>query len=172
MHGRMQLITGLNTALLPALGALAVAAGRNDVGHGWLVLFPVAGVLLSIIGYVAGANDRHLVVLYRKQLAWTAESLLLSNGVADSKVYDTWVHAGRAPNDVEDIIKQGSGGDGHGDESIAKEHVATPWRVRLKSWWDSLTSWRWDPVSVTRLPALLSLVFIVVWLVVLVLLLR
>ena len=97
MHGRMQLITGLNTALLPALGALAVAAGRNDVGHGWLVLFPVAGVLLSIIGYVAGANDRHLVVLYRKQLAWTAESLLLSNGVADSKVYDTWVHAGRAP---------------------------------------------------------------------------
>ena len=28
MHGRMQLITGLNTALLPTLGALAVAASR------------------------------------------------------------------------------------------------------------------------------------------------
>jgi hypothetical protein len=54
MHGRMQLITGLNTALLPALGALAVAASRDEVGHGWLLLFPAAGLLLSIIGYVAG----------------------------------------------------------------------------------------------------------------------
>jgi hypothetical protein len=61
MHGRMQLITGLNTALLPTLGALAVAASRDDVGYGWLLLFPAAGMLLSAIGYVAGANDRHLV---------------------------------------------------------------------------------------------------------------
>jgi hypothetical protein len=140
MHGRMQLITGLNTALLPALGALAVAASRDDVGYGWLLLFPAAGMLLSAIGYVAGANDRYLVELYRKQLARTAESLLASTGVADPEtVYKTWAHAGRNPREV--------------SKSVEKPR-------------SSLTSWRWDPVSVTRLPALLSLVFFFVWLLV------
>jgi len=56
MHGRMQLITGLNSALLPALGALAVAAGRDDVGYGWLLLFPAAGMLLSTIGLRGGGQ--------------------------------------------------------------------------------------------------------------------
>ena len=146
MHGRMQLITGLNTALLPALAALAVAAARDDVGYGWLLLFPAAGMLLSMIGYVAGANDRHLVDLYRTQLAWTAKSLLASTKVPDPEtVYRTWAHAGRDPREVRRI-------------------VATPPR-------NSLTSWRWDPVSVTRLPALLSLVFFLVWLLMLLILL-
>jgi hypothetical protein len=145
MHGRMQLITGLNTALLPALGALAVAAGRDDVGYGWLLLFPAAGMLLSMIGYVAGANDRHLVDLYRTQLAQTAYNLLVSNGVADPEtVYKTWVHAGRDPREVSDIVGKPR---------------------------NSLTSWRWSPVSVTRLPALLSLVFFFVWLLVVLILL-
>ena len=145
MHGRMQLITGLNTALLPTLGALAVAASRDDVGYGWLLLFPAAGMLLSAIGYVAGANDRHLVELYRKQLAQTANNLLESNSVTDHKaVYETWAHAGRNPREVEDIVGKPRG---------------------------SLTSWRWDPVSVTRLPALLSLVFFFVWLLVVLILL-
>jgi hypothetical protein len=135
MHGRMQLITGLNSTLLPALGALAVAAGRDDVGYGWLLLFPAAGMLLSSIGYVAGANDRYLVELYRKQLARTAESLLR---VADAETpYKTWIHAGRDPHEV--------------STSVGKPR-------------SSLTSWRWDAVSVTRLPALLSLVFFFVWL--------
>ena len=140
MHGRMQLITGLNSALLPALGALAVAAGRDDVGYGWLLLFPAAGMLLSAIGYVAGANDRYLVELYRTQLAQAANNLLESNGVTDPKaVYKTWAHAGRNPRKVEDIVGKPR---------------------------SSLTSWRWDPVSVTRLPALLSLVFFFIWLLV------
>jgi hypothetical protein len=145
MHGRMQLITGLNTALLPALGALAVAAGRDDVGRDWLVLFPAAGLLLSLIGYVAGANDRYLVELYRKQLAWTAERLLESiKEVANpGAVYEKWAHAGRDPDKLREILE---------DPKY------------------SLTSWRLAPVSVTRLPALLSLVFFLVWLVVLVLL--
>jgi hypothetical protein len=145
MHGRMQLITGLNTVLLPTLGALAVAASRDDVGYGWLLLFPAAGMLLSAIGYVAGANDRHLVELYRKQLAQAANNLLESNGVTDPKaVYETWAHAGRNPREVEDIVGKPR---------------------------NSLTSWRWDPVSVTRLPALLSLVFFFVWLLVVLILL-
>jgi hypothetical protein len=141
----MQLITGLNTALLPTLGALAVAASRDDVGYGWLLLFPAAGMLLSMIGYVAGANDRHLVELYRMQLAQTAKSLLVSTKVPDPEtVYETWAHAGRNPREV--------------SKSVGKPR-------------SSLTSWRWDPVSVTRLPALLSLVFFFVWLLVVLILL-
>jgi hypothetical protein len=141
MHGRMQLITGLNTALLPALGALAVAADRDDVGHDWLVLVPAAGLLLSLIGYVAGANDRYLVELYRKQLAWTAKTLLK---VANPKAkYEEWAHVGRDPTDVGGIFEKPK---------------------------YSFISWHLDPVSVTRLPALLSLVFFFVWLVLLVLL--
>lgn len=164
MHGRMQLITGLNTALLPALGALAAAAGRDDLGHPWLFLFPAAGLLLSVIGYVAGAADRHLVVLYRNQLARAAKSLLVLPEVAEPEaVYAAWAHAGRDPDEVEKIVEEPLRGYGPGDEPIDGEHAAT-------TWWDRLTSWRWNPMSVTRLPALLSLVFMLVWLVVLVLL--
>jgi hypothetical protein len=140
MHGRMQLITGLNTTLLPALGALAVGASRDDVGYGWLLLllFPAAGMLLSAIGYVAGANDRYLVELYREQLARAAKYLLASTEVANPEIaYKTWAHAGRDPREV--------------SKSVEKPR-------------SSLTSWRWDPVSVTRLPALLSLVFFFIWL--------
>jgi len=94
---------------------------------------------------VAGANDRYLVELYRTQLARTANNLLESSGVTGPKaVYRTWAHAGRNPRKVEDIVGKPRG---------------------------SLTSWRWDPVSVTRLPALLSLVFFFVWLLVVLILL-
>jgi hypothetical protein len=123
---------------------------------------------------VAGANDRYLVEVYRTQLAEAAKSLLSSNGVTNSEVYKTWAHAGRDPRDVKDLVKKSSAGDGPGGEPITKGHVATPWRkrlkARLKARWNSLTSWRWDAVSVTRLPAVLSLVFILVWVVILVLL--
>ena len=89
---------------------------------------------------MAGANDRYLVELYRKQLARTAKNLLASTEVANPEtVYKTWAHAGRDPREV--------------SKSVEKPR-------------NSLTSWRWDPVSVTRLPALRSLVFFFVWLLV------
>jgi hypothetical protein len=37
---------------------------------------------------------------------------------------------------------------------------------------DRMTSWRWAPLSVTRLPAMLSLAFLVIWLVLLVVVLQ
>jgi hypothetical protein len=80
---------------------------------------------------------------YRTQLAHAAKNLLVSNGVTDPEVYKNWAHAGRDPREFSNIFgKPGS----------------------------SLPSWRWSPVSVTRLPALLSLVFFLVWLMVLILL--
>ena len=45
MHNRMQLMIGLNTALLPTLGAVFLASSKGDVGRPWLILFPVTGLL-------------------------------------------------------------------------------------------------------------------------------
>jgi hypothetical protein len=148
MHGRMQLITGLNTALLPALGALAVAAGKGEVGRGWLFLFPAAGVLLSAVGYVAGSADRYLVDLYRRQLDRTAV-LLVEAVPADERalLLERWAHAGTSPDRALRVID---------DTDPAP---APPW-------WDRATSWRVPALSVTRLPATLSLLFIAVWLIV------
>ena len=79
MHNRLQLLIGLSTALLPALGAVGLAAAKGDVGRPWLILFPVAGLLLSAIGFITGAVDRKLVTIYRDQLSWTAEHLLAAS---------------------------------------------------------------------------------------------
>jgi hypothetical protein len=159
MHGRMQSITGLNTALLPALGALAIAAGRNEVGRGWLFLFPTAGLLLSMIGYVAGSGDHYLVGLYRAQLTRTTRQLVQASNLGDPDgAHELWLHAGMSPSKVDDAL-----------------HAVDPQSVDMRDesvpeWWDRLTSRRRAWLSATRLPAVLSLVFILAWLVVFVLL--
>jgi hypothetical protein len=153
MHARMQLITGLNTALLPALGALAVAASKDEVGGGWLILFPVAGLLLSAIGYVAASADHGLVTVYRAQLA-RAVQLLVDGlpGAERATLGERWAYAGMSPRRTRRLLAP----------------IAPPEDV--PRWWDALTSRHRTSLSVTRLPAILSLVFVVVWLVILVLL--
>src|SRR6266508_5183618 len=49
MHNRIQLIMGLNTALLPAFGATAAAVGGSNVQAAWLIAFAIAGILLSAL---------------------------------------------------------------------------------------------------------------------------
>jgi hypothetical protein len=153
MHGRMQLITGLNTALLPGLGALAVAASREEVGSDWLLLFPAAGLLLSAIGYVAGSADNYLVRLYRAQLASTMELVREGIPAAERSTAERWLPTGTSPARVRQLL-----GDPEAPPGIP-------------GWWTRLTSRNRTALSVTHLPAVLSLVFIAVWLVVLVLLL-
>jgi hypothetical protein len=157
MHNRLQLVTGLNTALLAALGGLAAAVGKGDVGAGWLIAFPIAGLLLSAVGYVAGAADRYLVDIYRRQIRRTARQVLEARGL-DAAIYETWGHAGRDTEELKGIICP---------DRLASDDGG----ARARSFSDRLTSWRWAPLSVTRLPAVLSLVFAVVWLVFLVVLL-
>lgn len=154
MHNRMQLLVGLSTVLLPALGTAALAAGKGDVGRPWLILFPLAGLLLSAIGFITGSADRKLVTIYRDQLSWTAKCVLSAH--TEGSFEDLlWLHIGRDPTGVDKDLKN--------------------WRERPRPqeepWWDQVLSWRWEPLSVTRLPAVLSLAFIVIWLVLLVVLL-
>ena len=150
MHNRLQLLVGLNTALLPALGAvLAASAGKGGIDRNWLVLFPCAGLLLSVLGYITGAADRKLVTIYRRQLAWTAERLLAGHHKGQF-AYQHWLHIGQNPKDVERYLAE--------------------WRPKSPPCWDWVTSWRWEPLSVTRLPAVLSLVLVVIWAVLLALL--
>jgi hypothetical protein len=150
MHNRLQLLVGLNTALLPALGAvLAASAGKGGIDRNWLILFPCAGLLLSVIGYITGATDRKLVTIYRRQLALTAELLLVAHHKGQS-AYQHWFHIGRDPTDVEKYLAE--------------------WRPKSPPRLDWVTSWRSGPLSVTRLPALLSLVLVAIWAVILALL--
>jgi hypothetical protein len=155
MHNRLQLLTGLNTALLPTLGAVALATGKGDVGQRWLLLFPLAGLLLSAVGFAAGAADRELVIFYRDQLAWTA-GCLLSAYAEGAFEYERWLHTGRDPDYVRRHLA---------------ERRTEPRGQRRRSLWDQMTSWRWGPLSVTRLPAVQSLAFAVIWLVLLAVLL-
>jgi hypothetical protein len=155
MHNRLQVFVGLNTALVPALGAVGLASSKGEVGRPWLILFPVAGILLSVVGFVTGATDRKLVTIYRDQLSWTAfNTLAVCKQPMD---YPSWLHFGRDPGKVDEALDA--------------------WRPKLgietkRSWWERWTEWRCKPLSVTRLPTLLSLLFTTLWIILLVLLLR
>jgi hypothetical protein len=151
MHNRLQLLVGLNTALLPTFGAVALASSKGDVGRLWLILFPITGLLLSAIGFLTSSTDRKLVTIYRDQLSWTAECVLSAYG-GEPFEYKLWLHIGRDPTEVNLYL--------------------TPPGQAKRPIWDRMTSWRWAPLSVTRLPAMLSLAFLVIWLVLLVVLLQ
>src|SRR5271166_3894258 len=69
MHNRLQLLIGLSTALLPTLGAVALAASKGDVGRPWLILFPVAGLLLSAIDFITGSTGQDHATARRAGMA-------------------------------------------------------------------------------------------------------
>jgi hypothetical protein len=149
MHNRLQLLTGLNTALLPALGTVGVAASKGEVGRAWLLLFPATGLLLSMIGYVAGRNDRWLVTVYRRQLVHTTRQILQSVEQGPATSNENWLHTGLDPSELDKLL---------------------PSPTEVRPWWDRLVSSRLEPLSATRLPAMLSMIFAVVWIAVSILL--
>lgn len=149
MHNRLQLLVGLNTALLPTLGAVALASSKGDVGQPWLFLFPCAGLLLSVIGFITGSTDRKMVTIYRDQLKWAAESVLSACSEGQCN-YQHWLHLGLDPGEV--------------TKKLDKWREEPPSQAK-RSRWDWATSWRWAPLSITRFPALLSLAFFVIWLI-------
>jgi hypothetical protein len=169
MHNRMQLMIGLNTALLPTLGAVFLASSKGDVGRPWLILFPVTGLLLSAIGFLTGATDRRLVTIYRGQLSWTAKCVL-SAYVAGPYEYQGWLHIGRDPTGVSDKLDEWNPSPRIEREPFRWRQMTkrTWWLAQVALWWNRTTSWRWEPLSVTRLPAALSLAFFVIWLIVLI----
>jgi hypothetical protein len=130
MHNRMQLMIGLNTALLPTLGAVFLASSKGDVGRPWLILFPVTGLLLSTIGFLTGATDRRLVTIYRGQLSWTA-NCVLSAYVAGPCEYQGWLHIGLDPTGVSDKLDKWN-------PSPRIEGEPFRWRQMTKrTWWSA-----------------------------------
>jgi hypothetical protein len=149
MHNRLQLSMGLNTALLPAFGATAAAVGGSNVQAAWLIAFPIAGILLSALGYATGRADRHLVELYRRQISRTAKELL--DLTDPSKPYAEWAHAGRDTDDLRRLVEPARSSDAE--------------RQPRQPTWGTRATLR---LSVTRLPYLLALIFLCVWLIVLI----
>jgi hypothetical protein len=89
------------------------------------------GLIISVLWYVVGAEDRRLVEVYRQR--------------AD----DAATRFARDPEGLRDFDK---------------DHAA----AHIPSSWQTVRSWYWSPVSVTRMPATLGLMFTIVWIVVLV----
>jgi hypothetical protein len=148
MHGRLQLVTGLNSTLLPVFATVSVAASKGDFDQRWLILFPVTGLLLSAVGYLVGANDRWLVTVYRRQLADDIDKLAAASDRPLGDPDDVWLHAGCDPRIVAQTLDR---------RDKAKGVDNKP------DWWERLLSKRFERLSVTRLPAVMSLLFGAIW---------
>jgi hypothetical protein len=97
---------------------------------------PIAllGVLMSVLWYVAGAQDRYLVVFYRAMITHAAR-----RAVHD----DDWAHPGLSIKSALDILDRA----GHAPEV---RRGPLPWRM--------------EAISVTKLPALVPLIVGALWL--------
>jgi len=95
------------------------------------------GLVLSLVWYVMGAEDRFLVQMYRDQEK-EAAALLTDSLWPESKHKYHFV----------------------GDPDGVSERFKSP----SQSWLDHLTAWRLAPISTTRLASLIPLAVSLVWL--------
>jgi hypothetical protein len=107
----------------------------------------VAGVLISAVWYVMGAEDRFLVRLYRHQVENVARELaeLTWTDLSKQKAYRP---VGDVSKGALAELRDAERRDGHG-------------------WLEWLSGWRWEHISTTRLAALFPLLVLVLWLAIL-----
>ena len=136
---------------------------------------PITGLLLSAIGFSRQAR--------RQAGDWspsTAAPAVLDSRVRplrrmrwqDPTSTSGWLHIGRDPTGVSDKLGEWNQRRPRietravpvAPDDQAGERGGWP---RPPRGWNPTTSWRWEPLSVTRLPAALSLAFFVIWLIVL-----
>jgi hypothetical protein len=97
-----------------------------------------AGLILSAVWYVFGAQDRFLVDVYRTQ-------------------------AQDAGNSAHDKTQSGQSYLPIGAINTTAQTVR-----QKQTLWDRVTGWRWEPISITRLAALVPILVFILWLVLLV----
>jgi len=89
MWNRFQLLLGIDTALAALI--FAPLSDRRLFGTSF---FALLGIPISLFWYIVGAEDRFLVVLYRKQLERETDTLRNLLGLKD---YIPVGHTGAAP---------------------------------------------------------------------------
>lgn len=108
----------------------ALLGGRTIFGGDQLSVWgAVFGLVLSIVWYVMGAEDRYLVALYRRHVNDAADLLI----------------TGLSPNHSHVLVPVGE---------VSRERTY----VR-----QSISGWRLEPISTTRLAALIPLLAVAAW---------
>jgi hypothetical protein len=108
----------------------------------------VAGIILSLLWYVMGAQDRYLVKLYRWEVEEAGKRVAEKVwNIDQAKAYDS---VGRVDND---IVKRFNDQE---KEKLGKEN-------RLKHFIEKSSSWRSKMFSITHLAAFYPLIAIGLW---------
>jgi hypothetical protein len=120
----------------------------------------IAGVLISALWYVMGAEDRYLVRLYRYQVEKAAKAAVETIWT-DKETQDAYRYVGQ----VDEPMRR---------EQREYELCGKDSKGRQKSFWkrliglEWLSGWRVEPFSTTRPTVLFPLLVFVLWLIILV----
>jgi hypothetical protein len=118
----------------------------------------IAGVLISALWYVMGAEDRYLVRLYRHQVKSAADAVARTIW-ADGKIYQDYRYVGQVDKVMRSELREEESKDSEGrQKSFWKRLVELEW----------LSGWRLEPFSTTKLAALFPLLVFVLWLIILI----
>jgi hypothetical protein len=120
----------------------------------------IAGVLISALWYVMGAEDRYLVRLYRYQVKKAAEAAVKTIWT-DKEIQDAYRYVGQVDKPMRRELREYEL-----REMDSKGRQKSFWKRLIELEW--LSGWRVEPFSTTRLAALFPLLVFVLWLIILV----
>ena len=123
---RFNYFLGVELAVFGFLGYVTFSLGAPEAA----ALPASIGLLVSVIWYVVGAQDRRLVEVYRQRADDAAVRIARGEGGLPGFEHD---HAGAG----------------------------------IPDGWRAVRSWYWSGLSITRLPATISLLLVAVWVVIL-----
>ena len=115
--------------------ALGALVFSSEERDWWLGLY---GMLVSAVWYLFGAQDRFLVRLYRTQVREMADQIAERLNLAD------YTYVGRT--EEADIY--------------LRQHDPT---YQKRSWFETVTEFRSEELSITRLPAVVPLMLLLFW---------
>jgi hypothetical protein len=117
------------------------------------VALTVTGIVLSLIWYVMGAQDRFLVELYRTEVQTTGTQYAhAARGETLAKAYN---YVGRTDDDYVGAYRE--------QQAVKRRH----WGA-MRRWFNQLSSWRSESFSTTHLAAFIPLLATILWVVLLV----
>jgi hypothetical protein len=144
----------------------ALVGGKFLIPNGVLSrALAIAGVLISALWYVMGAEDRYLVRLYRYQVEKAAKAVVKTIWT-DEKTQNAYRYVGQVDDPMKHELRE--------YELREKDEEGKDSQGRQKSFWkrlvelEWLSGWRVESISTTRLAALLPLLVLVLWLIILV----